>query len=84
MRTQATLAALAAAFVLAACGGGGGDDDDPPPVTSEVPAGASASVNGFIGYLRKLVAASADMLEPVDTGAVTGPTSDTSEPQVVD
>ena len=82
MRTQATLAALAAAALLAACGGGGGHDE--PPATSEVPASASASVNGFVDYLKKLVASAADTLEPVDTAAVTGPTDETSEPQKVD
>ena len=81
MRTQATLAALAAATLLAACGGGGHDD---PPATSEVPASASASVDGFVDYLKKLVASAADTLEPVDTAAVTGPTDETSEPRVVD
>ena len=81
MRTQATLAALAAATLLAACGGGGHDD---PPATSEVPASASASVGGFVDYLKKLVASAADTLEPVDTAAVTGPTDETSEPQKVD
>jgi len=81
MRTQATLAALAAAAILAACGGGGHDD---PPATSEVPASASTSVGGFVDYLKKLVASSADTLEPVDTAAVTGPTDETSEPQKVD
>ena len=82
MRTQATLAAIAAAAILAACGGGGGHDD--PAATSEVPASASASVGGFVDYLKKLVASSADTLEPVDTAAVTGPTDETSEPQKVD
>jgi hypothetical protein len=81
MRTQAILATLGAALLLAACGGGGHDD---PPATSEVPASASASVDGFVDYLKKLVAASADTLEPVDTAAVTGPTDETSEPQKVD
>jgi hypothetical protein len=81
MRTQATLAALAATAILAACGGGGHDN---PPATSEVPASASASVGGFVDYLKKLVASAADTLEPVDTAAVTGPTDETSEPQKVD
>ena len=58
--------------------------DDPAPATSEVPASASASVDGFVDYLKKLVASSADMLESVDTAAVTGPTDETSEPQQVD
>jgi hypothetical protein len=83
MRIQATLAALAAAALLAACGGGS-DPDEPPPATSEVPASASNSVGGFIGYLIRLVSSSADMLEPVDTAAVTGPTDETSEPRIVD
>ena len=82
MRTQAILAALSAAALVAACGGGG--DHDTPPATSEVPASASASVDGFVAYLKKLVASSADMLEPVDTAAVTGPTDETSEPKQVD
>ena len=75
------LAALMAAVVLAACGGG---DEAPPPATSEVPASASQSVDGFISYLRALVASAADMLEPVDTTNVVPPTDDTSEPQTVD
>ena len=76
------LAAALAAGVLAACGGG--DDNAPPPPTSQVPASASQSVEGFISYLRDLVASMADTLEPVDTSAVTPPTDDTAEPQKVD
>ena len=90
------LAALGAAMLLVACGGGGGDDDNNgnggggggsnnlPPVTAEVPASASASVDGFVGYLKALVVAAADLLEPVDVAAVTPPGSDTSEPAQVD
>jgi hypothetical protein len=75
------VAALSAAAFVAACGGGG---DNTPPATSEVPASASASVDGFVDYLKKLVASAADMLEPVDTAAVAGPTDETSEPKPVD
>ncbi len=82
MRTKATLAALTAAALVAACGGHD-FDSTPPPATSEVPASASASVDGFIGYLKLLAVSVADMLEPVDTSMVTGPTDETSEPQVV-
>jgi hypothetical protein len=81
--TKTLLAAIVAASVLGACGGGGGDDN-PPPATSQVPASASQSVDGFIGYLKELAASMADMLEPVDTSAVTPPTDDAAEPQKVD
>ena len=70
-----------AAAALAGCGGG---DDTPPPATSQVPASASASISGFIGYLKALVASAADTLEPVDVSGVTPPTDEISEPQVVD
>jgi nitrous oxide reductase accessory protein NosL len=74
------LAALAAAAVVSACGG---DDNPPPPATAQVPASASQSIDGFIAYLKDLVASAADMLEPVDTTGVTGPSDETSEPQTV-
>jgi hypothetical protein len=77
------LAALVAASVLAACGGGG-DSSTPPPPTSQVPNVASQSVAGFIAYLKALVAAPADMLEPVNTSTVTPPSDDAAEPQKVD
>jgi nitrous oxide reductase accessory protein NosL len=76
------LAALTAAAVVTACGGGG-DDNPPPPATAQVPASASQSIDGFIAYLKDLVASAADMLEPVDTTGVTGPSDETSEPQTV-
>ena len=75
--------ALCASTVLAACGGLN-DDTPPPPVTSEVPASASMSVTGFVDYLRALVVAAADTLEPVDVSAVMPPTDDTIGPTVVD
>ena len=73
--------ALCAAAALAGCGG---RDDDVPPATESVPESASASVAGFIDYLKQLVVASADTLEPVDVSAVTPPTDDTAEPVAVD
>ena len=87
MRKTWTLAtwilAIGAAAVLMACGGG---DDGPsaPPATSAVPASASASVGGWIAYLKALVASAADTLEPVDVSTVTPPSDDASEPAVVD
>lgn len=72
--------AMAVATVLAGCGGG---DDNTPAVTEAVPPSASASNMGFIEYLKQLVVASADMLEPVDVSSVTPPTDDTAEPTPV-
>ena len=82
MRTHSLLAALVVVALVAACGGGGGHDEPPP--TSEVPPSASASIDGWIDYLKKLVVSAADTLEPVDTAGVVGPTDETSEPQKVD
>jgi hypothetical protein len=73
-------AALAVAALVSACGG---NSDSTPAATSEVPASASASVDGFIAYLKRLVVSSADTLEPVDTSMVMPPKDDTAEPQVV-
>jgi ABC-type glycerol-3-phosphate transport system substrate-binding protein len=77
------LAALIATAVLAACGGGG-DNPGPAPASSQVPPSASQSVDGFVSYLKQLVVSAADMLEPVDTTGVVGPSDETSEPQTVD
>ena len=74
------------AALLVACGGG--DDTPSPgaatPVTSEVPASASMSVAGFLTYLKQLVVADADTLEPVDVSTVAPTTADDTEPDVVD
>ena len=79
---KSLILALCAAAVLAACGGG--HDDDTPPATSQVPASASESAGGLIAYLKRLVVADADTLEPVDVSAVTPPADDAAEPAVVD
>jgi len=83
VQRTATLVVLAAAALVAACGGHDHNDAD-IPATTAVPPSASMSVDGFIAYLKLLVVSSADTLEPVDTSAVTGPTDETSEPQIVD
>ncbi len=77
--------ALTAAALVSACGGSSNDNGGSivitPPVTEKVPDSASASAAGFIIYLQQLVVAFADLLEPVDTSAVTAPPADeTSEP----
>ncbi len=85
MRIKLTLAVIAVATLAVACGGS--DFVSSPPATSQVPASASQTIDGFIAYLKALVAtptATADTLEPVDTSMVTPPTDETSEPQSVD
>jgi hypothetical protein len=72
--------ALCAGAALAGCGGG----DDPPAVTEAVPASASESSAGFMGYVKALVASSADTLEPVDVNGVTPPADDAAEPVAVE
>ena len=88
MKTGRTLAIwgsaglLAATGLLSACSDN--SSSDAAPATSSVPAEASTSVAGFIDYLQRLVVASADMLEPVDTSAVTPPTDDSVPPRQID
>ena len=74
--------AISAAALVSACGGS--DYNNAVDPTAAVPPAASESVDGFIAYLKLLVASSADTLEPVDTSMVTAPTDETSEPQRVD
>ena len=81
MIKKSLLAVCCSTVLLASCGGG---DDDAPAVTSQVPAEASTSISGFIGYLQALVVSSADTLEPVDVSSVTPPSDDTSSPAQVD
>jgi hypothetical protein len=80
---KSNLAALGVAVLLAACGGDNNNSNSTPAATSQVPASASQSIDGFIAYLKLLVVSAADMLEPVDTSMVTGPKDETSEPLVV-
>ena len=70
--------ALCTALALAGCGGG--DDDVTPPVTEQVPPAANTSVGAFIAYVKALIVADADTLEPVDVSTVTPATDDTAEP----
>jgi len=78
---KALLASLWIAGALTACGGGGGDDTPPP--TSQVPASAKDSTDGFVSYLKALVAADAETLPPVDVSGVAPPADDTSSPTPV-
>ena len=71
------LLALCVAGALMGCGGG---SDDTPPPTAQVPASASESTDGFVSYLKALVASDADTLPPVDVSNVAPPADDTSMP----
>ena len=77
---KTALLALCVAAALTGCGGGG---DDTPPPTSQVPASASASTDGFVSYLKALVASDAETLPPVDVSNVAPPADDTSAPTPV-
>jgi len=77
---KALLASLWVAGALTACGGG---SDDAPPPASQVPASASESTDGFVDYLKALVAADAETLPPVDITGVAPPADDTSLPTPV-
>jgi hypothetical protein len=80
-------AALVAALVLTACGGG---DGETPPQASDplaaVPASASQSTQGMIGYLGSLPRLDAQARDPVSVNDYdfVPPTSETDEPQEVD
>ena len=77
------LAGVAMVITLASCGGGHDDGNPPPappPVSNTPPDSASASVQGFIDYLKTLIITMQDTVEPLDVNAFTAPTSDTTEP----
>ena len=80
MTKKTLIAAALTSLVLVACGG----SDDPPPVTSQVPASASESIDGFVAYLKALVASDAESLEPVDLSETTPPSDDMSPPTTLD
>ena len=77
------LIGLACAGLLSACGGRDDSTPTPPSVTSQVPPSASASVAGLISYMKALVVADTDSLEPVDVSAAMPPVDDSIEPDVV-
>lgn len=80
IRMSGLAAMLVGALVVAGCGGNDFNNGSDTSVTTEVPASASASVAGFIEYLKQLVVASADMLEPVSVAGFTAPVDDTGDP----
>ncbi len=73
------IAGLVIVTTLASCGGGN-DDGGPAPVTpvsNTPPASASASVGGFIAYLKTLVVTMPETTEPLDVATFVAPTDDT-------
>lgn len=84
-RLAAGAGAVGTTLMLASCGGdgGGGNNDAPPvpPVTSNTPpASTSASPEGFIAYLKTVVAIQSDTADPLDLTGFVAPVADTSEP----
>jgi len=81
-RAAGGMVAIATVTMLASCGGS--DDGQPvvvPPVASNTPpASASVDVNGFIAFMKALVATQQDTAQPLDVTAFVAPTTDTGLP----
>lgn len=78
-RVGLAVAGLSLCVGLASCGG---SDDGTPPVVAPVasntpPASASASVLGFIAYLKILTPMLPDNTQPLDLTGFVAPTDDT-------
>ena len=82
IKAGAAMAALLA--LLGGCSSSDGEDAAPQAATDQVPASASESPAGFVGYLQRLGASAADNLEPVDISTLTPPGADGDEPAPVD
>jgi hypothetical protein len=76
--------AVGAAGALAACGGSDDSPNNQPPVSTVdpnvPPASASASVDGFIAFMKGVIATTPDAATALDVTAFVAPTSDTTEP----
>lgn len=71
------LAAAAVIVTLASCGGH--DDGAPVPAVADTnmpPASASATVGGFIAYLKVLTATAPETTSPLDLTGFVAPTDD--------
>lgn len=81
MKTQLGILSMTA-LLLAGCGGGGsGDGPQASDPLATVPASASQSTQGMMGYLGALPPLDAEMREPVSLNGFAAPTSETDEPQ---
>ena len=79
-RVGLAIGGLTLVTALASCGGGNDNGGPPavvPPVSNTPPASASASVLGFIAYVRTIVASSSDSGAAVDLTGFVAPTDDT-------
>ena len=77
-RIGLAVAGLSLCVGLASCGGK--DDGTPPPVavtTNMPPASASASVLGFIAFLKTLTPTMPENTQPLDLTGFVAPTDDT-------
>jgi hypothetical protein len=84
--TVAAWAAAAAILTLAGCGGGsdggswsGAGNNGAGTSGGTIPTSALQSSDGFIAYVKQVVANKLDASEPIDLGDVVGPRNDTAE-----
>jgi hypothetical protein len=84
---RAVLGALAigGAALLASCGGSDHNDNNTPVATTPVdltipPPSASATVGGFITFMKALVSSNDDVSTGLNVTAFVAPTDDTIEP----
>lgn len=87
LRSVAACIATAGVLALAGCGGGGGDGG-PTNIGGgtggaasggTIPASALQSSDGFIAYVKQVVANQFDTSEPIELGNVVAPKNDTAE-----
>lgn len=90
VRMVAAVLLATGALALAGCGGGGGDGG-PSNIGGNgggngggtsggtVPATALQNSDGFIAYVKQVVASKLDTSEPIDLGNAVAPTSNTAE-----
>jgi hypothetical protein len=76
LRTVAAWAAAAAILTLAGCGAG---NNGAGTGGGTIPASALQNSDGFIAYVKQVVANKLDTSEPIDLGDVVGPRNDTAE-----
>ena len=81
------VATLCALFVVAGCGGGGGDHgsgnsggNGSVANSGSIPASATSSNDGFIAYMKSIIAGSSETSQPVLLGDAVAPVSETATP----